>query len=754
MCRVKIFKDGDKIWKTYKSRAEFLEHLVDAHRYLANHCRDEEIHGSITPSFINLYNAQYRSRYSSEVSASSEDDAPLRTKVPKKRKRPEEDDEDWTVSSYMAQKKKKRPPGKRGGKFYGRKGRPPGKRQSAEAAPTKWKSLVEDSSADSDVAVLMPCRMCEKKETSKLLCSGCRRRTQKSPMVRLDRSKVTKYMHKKAKRARPKVLLDQWEISDYEKKKNGEESSDDDLLMDAAENKTSLDFKPDKIEIEVYAAPEITKSQGKTDEPKKSSEAEKSSTATSALRQFRITKRSKPSPSPYKQTTTTEGVTEYRCCLCEEVSSTEEEAKSHASNFHPSGSHNDANDADDDAPTVPANKFCKLCASVEEDFVTHLIVDHYKVEIKKGIPGCSRSPFLCGRCNAEFDSCNDLVHHVGSFHHEALRLYYRPERLQSGFIYQCVLCKNRDITFLNVTEMRSHLAKTHLMPLLVKNLRTYISDTTFCPQFNCRERLHNRQQMIEHFLREHGEAHNLGPSSSEDEFKQLQWRLCPDCGHLAQDFDMLTHHSVDTHPERLNMIVKQTKIGALLQPVSQIRKKIEVKQVVKSQKSLKREYPEEERDSPMQKRVQDDPKLAYYRHGPGKGMTFVQEQPCYKIERTIQYCHTCHLCSRGLVSKEDVVCQFEGFRKIRSNDFGSFEVAGFLDPETDPTDIDRSLWLPLEDNVPEDLDLDTARFILTHLGKEFCKMVEEEEKVAKKFLENSQQQVRDKNFRAFPHFMI
>lgn len=57
---------------------------------------------------------------------------------------------------------------------------------------------------------------------------------------------------------------------------------------------------------------------------------------------------------------------------------------------------------------------------------------------------------------------------------------------------------------------------------------------------------------------------------------------------------------------------------------------------------------------------------------------------------------------------------------------GQLTIAGFSDPIHDPTDNDRKLWLPDDENPPKDLDMEMARFLLAQVADQFCDLLHQE----------------------------
>ncbi|KAL3228805.1 hypothetical protein MRX96_023708 [Rhipicephalus microplus] len=71
------------------------------------------------------------------------------------------------------------------------------------------------------------------------------------------------------------------------------------------------------------------------------------------------------------------------------------------------------------------------------------------------------------------------------------------------------------------------------------------------------------------------------------------------------------------------------------------------------------------------------------------------------------------------------LCRFYAFRKLRFDKNGIVLSGGFSEP-SDASDEDLKLWLPPLDHAPKDLDVKTAKIILSHVGDQFFDLVEQE----------------------------
>jgi hypothetical protein len=120
---------------------------------------------------------------------------------------------------------------------------------------------------------------------------------------------------------------------------------------------------------------------------------------------------------------------------------------------------------------------------------------------------------------------------------------------------------------------------------------------------------------------------------------------------------------------------------------------------------------------------------------------FLQMGVCFQIAPKLYQCKECFKrrgIGRHTRIKKEVDCRFFEFRKLRYNEEGVIEVAGFLDPYTDPIEVDTSIWsAAVGERRVFRISPQHACFILTHVGGELCRLIEKE----KVYLE----QYRDKS---------
>lgn len=132
--------------------------------------------------------------------------------------------------------------------------------------------------------------------------------------------------------------------------------------------------------------------------------------------------------------------------------------------------------------------------------------------------------------------------------------------------------------------------------------------------------------------------------------------------------------------------------------------------------------------------------------------SFCQPGVCFQIAPNLNKCKECLKYLRKKVTKrqgDEVECRFFQFRKLKyENDV--LEVAGFLNPESDPAEVDRSIWMPIADKrfkvsylnllsahaksyIPQTMAAQDALFILTHVGEQLCPLLKKEKAYYEKY---------------------
>ncbi|KAJ6661557.1 hypothetical protein lerEdw1_013796 [Lerista edwardsae] len=109
------------------------------------------------------------------------------------------------------------------------------------------------------------------------------------------------------------------------------------------------------------------------------------------------------------------------------------------------------------------------------------------------------------------------------------------------------------------------------------------------------------------------------------------------------------------------------------------------------------------------------------------GESFLQDDACYEIGPNLQKCRECRLV-RNKKSEESahspVFCRFYYFRRLSFSKNGVVRIDGFSSPDQ-YDDEAMSLWTH-ENYDDEEMDLETCKYILEHIGDKFCQLVTSE----------------------------
>lgn len=119
-----------------------------------------------------------------------------------------------------------------------------------------------------------------------------------------------------------------------------------------------------------------------------------------------------------------------------------------------------------------------------------------------------------------------------------------------------------------------------------------------------------------------------------------------------------------------------------------------------------------------------------------KKRAYAQPGVCIKIAPALDLCKTCFKFNNPRCQmKGQIDCRFYQFRKLRFNELTEkLEVAGFLDPFTDPVEVDRNIWLPNAEKLRfKTLSVQNARLILTHVGEQLCNIMQKEKLYYERF---------------------
>lgn len=162
----------------------------------------------------------------------------------------------------------------------------------------------------------------------------------------------------------------------------------------------------------------------------------------------------------------------------------------------------------------------------------------------------------------------------------------------------------------------------------------------------------------------------------------------------------------------------------------------------KSASSIKREHQsDDEQVAPVAKRAKKQ-KLSSRDQKKTNGSIFLQTDPCYDIVPKSIRCLECRRVRQSAIKNEknqqaknpskpkanwDDFCRFFEFRKLEftKDATNQYAVAGFSDLN-DAKPSDKKLWLPRSGYVPSNITYKVARYILSNVGDEFCKLVLQE----------------------------
>ena len=105
------------------------------------------------------------------------------------------------------------------------------------------------------------------------------------------------------------------------------------------------------------------------------------------------------------------------------------------------------------------------------------------------------------------------------------------------------------------------------------------------------------------------------------------------------------------------------------------------------------------------------------------GAPFLQGGSCVEVAPKLPKCRECRMTPTQRNRKPTIFCRFYDYRKLafKSN---ILSIAGFSQPQ-DATEDDLKLWLPSEE-PPSDFDVETAKFVISHVGDQFCDLVKQE----------------------------
>ncbi|GFT80129.1 lysine-specific demethylase 3A [Nephila pilipes] len=107
-------------------------------------------------------------------------------------------------------------------------------------------------------------------------------------------------------------------------------------------------------------------------------------------------------------------------------------------------------------------------------------------------------------------------------------------------------------------------------------------------------------------------------------------------------------------------------------------------------------------------------------------IAFLQNSFCFEVAPKLSKCRECRIAlNRTNRRMFNSYCRFMEYRKLCYNKNGAIYNAGFSNP-SDATPEHLNLWLPQPKEPPKDLDSETAKALLEHIGDQFCDLIEQE----------------------------
>ncbi|XP_054708176.1 probable JmjC domain-containing histone demethylation protein 2C isoform X2 [Uloborus diversus] len=135
-----------------------------------------------------------------------------------------------------------------------------------------------------------------------------------------------------------------------------------------------------------------------------------------------------------------------------------------------------------------------------------------------------------------------------------------------------------------------------------------------------------------------------------------------------------------------------------------------------------------ESKSSVATKTTEKPSVAYLKK---TGEPFLQDGPCCDVAPRLPKCRECRMTPHQRSKKmPNIFCRFYAYRKLRYGKNGTILSAGFSEP-SDASEEDLKLWLPPIDSPSADIEIETSKFLLTHMGDKFCDLVEMEREAQK-----------------------
>lgn len=105
---------------------------------------------------------------------------------------------------------------------------------------------------------------------------------------------------------------------------------------------------------------------------------------------------------------------------------------------------------------------------------------------------------------------------------------------------------------------------------------------------------------------------------------------------------------------------------------------------------------------------------------------FLQSSFCFNVAPKLPKCRECRIAvNRSSRSLLHAYCRFMEYRKLCYSKNGTILNAGFSEP-SEATSEHLNQWLPQLNNPPKDLNFNTAKALVEHIGDQFCDLIEQE----------------------------
>ncbi|XP_037092203.1 LOW QUALITY PROTEIN: lysine-specific demethylase 3A-like [Pollicipes pollicipes] len=111
------------------------------------------------------------------------------------------------------------------------------------------------------------------------------------------------------------------------------------------------------------------------------------------------------------------------------------------------------------------------------------------------------------------------------------------------------------------------------------------------------------------------------------------------------------------------------------------------------------------------------------------GQSFPQDRYCCEdVTSRLPKCRECRAVpAQRHKTQSGINCRFTAFRLVRFTRNGRLNVSGFCEPSRDACGESERLWRAALDGRPAGMQPEEAKFLLAHVGNQFCDLVRDEE---------------------------